>query len=56
MSYTTIIIIAVVGIVLGYQLAKRKQCAAGGGTKQSKEKEGNKQKILDYLYENGKIP
>ena len=55
MSNLTLIIIAVVGIVLGYWLAKRKQCAVGGGTKRSKEKEENKQKILDYLYENGRV-
>ena len=46
MSNITLIIIAIVGIVLGYYLAKRKQCAVGGGTKQSKEKQENKQKIL----------
>jgi predicted HTH transcriptional regulator len=55
MSYTTIIIIAIVGIMLGYQLAKRKQGAMGVSSKQSKEKEENKQKILDYLYTNERI-
>jgi|GEM_PF-526524 hypothetical protein len=42
MSNITIIIIAVVGIVLGYLLAKRKQGAIGVASKQSKEKEKSK--------------
>ncbi|MBL7045397.1 MAG: winged helix-turn-helix domain-containing protein [Parcubacteria group bacterium] len=55
MSNLTLIIIAVVGISLGYYLANRSKGVVGVSSKRSKEKQENKQKILDYLYENGRV-
>jgi len=52
MNYTTIII-AIVGIILGYLLARRRKEGLIFG--QAKRKQENKQKILDFLQENGKI-
>jgi Fic family protein len=53
MNYTTIIIIAIIGIVIGYLLALRRKEGLIFG--QAKRKQENKQKILDFLQENGKI-
>jgi len=53
MNYITIIIIAIVGIVIGYLLARRQKEGLIFG--QAKRKQENKQKILDFLQENGKI-
>jgi predicted HTH transcriptional regulator len=53
MNYTTIIIIAVIGIIIGYLLARRQKEGLIFG--QAKRKQENKQKILDFLQENRKI-
>jgi len=53
MNYITIIIIAIVGIVIGCLLAQRRKEGLIFG--QVKRKQENKQKILDFLQENGKI-
>jgi predicted HTH transcriptional regulator len=53
MNYLTIIIIAIVGIIIGYLLARRRKEGLIFG--QMKRKQENKQKILDFLQTNGKI-
>lgn len=53
MNYTTIIIIAVVGITIGYLLARRRKENLIFG--QAKRKQENKQKILEYFQTNEKI-
>ncbi|MBT4732895.1 DUF977 family protein [Candidatus Woesearchaeota archaeon] len=53
MNYITLIIIAVVGIVIGYLLARRRKEGLIFG--QAKRKQENKQKILDFLRESRKI-
>lgn len=53
MNYLILIIVAIAGIVLGTYFARRKNDSLL--TKQSKKKKGNKQKILDFLRENGRI-
>jgi Fic family protein len=53
MSYLILIIVAVAGIVLGAYFARRKN--GGLIAEQGKKKTENKQKILDFLRENGRI-
>jgi predicted HTH transcriptional regulator len=53
MSYTTIIIIAIVGIIIGYLLARRRKESLIFG--QVKRKRENKQKILDFLQQNKRV-
>ena len=64
MNYTTIIIIAFVGIGLGYWLARRKRAGEVGEVElnlpagkagQREVKEENKQKVLEYLQTNDKM-
>ncbi len=52
MSYVTLIFVAALGFVLGIYFARR-----GGGviTEQMRKKAENKEKILVFLRENGKI-
>ena len=53
MNYITIIIIVIVGIVVGYLLARRRKESLIFG--QAKRKQENKQKILDFLRTNDKV-
>ena len=53
MDYLTIIIIVIVGIIIGYLLARRRKESLIFG--QAKRKQENKQKILDFLQKNEKI-
>jgi len=66
MNPITIIIIAIVGIIIGYLLARQNFLNENLGGRARRRKEGlifgqakrkqeNKQKILDFLQENGKI-
>ncbi len=52
MNYLTLIIVAVVGIGLGYYFA---QGSGGLLAKQAKKKVENKKKILEFLRENEKV-
>lgn len=54
MNYLVLIIVAVVGIALGMYIARRK-ANAGFITKQVEQKAENKQKILMFVQEHGKI-
>ena len=54
MNYPTIILIAILGIILGYYLAKRKSCISNKGvskinTQKQYKKEESKKKILELL-------
>jgi Fic family protein len=53
MNYLTLIIVAIVGIALGAYFARRKN--SGLIAEQRKKKAENKQKILDFLQEKGRI-
>lgn len=53
MNYLTLIIVAVAGIALGVYFARCKN--SGLIAEQGKKKTENKQKILDFLRENGRI-
>jgi predicted HTH transcriptional regulator len=53
MNYTTIIIIAIVGIIIGYLLVRRRKESLIFG--QAKRKQKNKQKILEYFQTNDKV-
>jgi len=53
MNYITLIIIAVAGIALGAYFARHK--SSGLIAEQGEKKTENKQKILDFLQENGRI-
>ena len=55
MNLITIIIIAVIGIVIGYWLARQRRASGGLIFGQAKRKQENKQKILDFLRENRRI-
>lgn len=54
MNYFVLIIVAVAGIALGMYLARRK-ANAGFIAKQMEQKAENKQKILAFVQEHGKI-
>lgn len=54
MNYLVLIVIALVGIALGMYLA-RQNANAGFIAKQMEQKAENKQKILTFLQEHGKI-
>lgn len=54
MNYAILIIVAVVGIALGMYIARRK-ANAGFIAKQMQQKTENKQKILTFVQEHGKI-
>lgn len=54
MNYTILIIVALVGIALGMYIARRNS-NAGFIAKQMEQKTVNKQKILTFVQENGKI-
>ena len=54
MNYVVLIIIALVGIALGMYLARR-NANAGYIAKQMEQKVKNKQKILTFVQEQGKI-
>lgn len=54
MDYVILIIVAVVGIALGMYIARRK-ANDGFIAKQMKQKTENKQKILAFVQEHGKI-
>lgn len=55
MHYTTIIIIAIVGIVIGYWLARQRRASGGLIFGQAKRKQENKQEILEYFQTNEKV-
>lgn len=54
MNYIILIIVAVAGIALGMYIARRK-ANVGFITKQMEQKTENKQKILTFVQEHGKI-
>ena len=54
MSYLVLIIVAVIGIALGMYIARRK-ANAGFIAKQVEQKAENKEKILAFVQEHGKI-
>ena len=54
MNYFVLIIVAIVGIALGMYIARRKT-NAGFIAKQMEQKVENKQKILAFVQEHGKI-
>jgi len=54
MNYITLIIVAIVGIALGMYIARR-NANAGFIAKQMEQKSQNKQKILAFVQEHGKI-
>ncbi len=54
MNYFVLIIVAIVGIALGMYIARRKS-NVGFIAKQMEQKAGNKQKILAFVQEHGKI-
>lgn len=54
MNYFVLIIVAVVGIALGMYIARRK-ANTGFIAKQMEQKSENKQKILAFVQEHGKI-
>jgi DeoR/GlpR family transcriptional regulator of sugar metabolism len=54
MNYFALIIVAVVGIALGMYIARR-NATAGFIAQQMAQKAENKQKILEFLQQNGKI-
>lgn len=54
MTYAILIIVALAGIALGMYLARRKT-DAGFIAKQMEQKSENKQKILAFVQEHGKI-
>lgn len=54
MNYLVLIIVALAGIVLGIYLARRGR-SAGSIAEQSATKAENKQKILTFVHERGKI-
>ena len=54
MSYLVLIIVAVIGIALGMYIARRK-ANAGFIAKQVEQKAENKEKILSFVQEHGKI-
>ena len=53
MNYIIIIIIAIAGIALGAYFARKRN--SGLIPEQNRKKQENKQKILDFLRENGKV-
>ena len=55
MNYTTIIIIAVVGIVIGYLLARRRRASVDFIPEQSRKKQENINKVLKFVQQNEKI-
>ena len=54
MNYFVLIIVGIVGIALGMYIARRK-ANAGFIAKQMEQKSANKQKILTFVQEHGKI-
>ncbi len=54
MNYVVLIIVAIVGIALGMYIARR-NATAGFIGKQMEQKTENKQKILAFVQEHGKI-
>ena len=54
MNYPILIIVAIVGIALGMYIARRK-ANAGFIAKQIEQKSQNKQKIITFVQEHGKI-
>lgn len=54
MSYSILIIVAIAGIALGMYIARR-NANAGFIAKQMEQKAENKQKILTFVQEHGKI-
>ena len=54
MNYIILIIVAVVGIALGAYFTSRKS-VGGLISEQAKRKEENKERILEFLHENGKV-
>ncbi len=54
MNYVILIIVAIVGIALGMYIARQK-ANAGFIAKQMEQKAENKQKILAFVQEHGKI-
>jgi predicted HTH transcriptional regulator len=54
MNYIVLIIVALAGIALGMYIARRK-ASAGFIAKQMEQKAANKEKILAFMQEHGKI-
>lgn len=54
MNYFVLIVVAVAGVALGMYIARR-NATAGFITKQIEQKADNKQKILAFVQEHGKI-
>lgn len=54
MNYTVLLIVAIAGIALGMYIARQK-ANAGFIAKQMEQKTENKQKILAFVQEHGKI-
>jgi len=54
MNYFVLIIVAIIGIALGMFIARRK-ANDGFIARQMEQKSENKQKILEFLQQNGKI-
>ncbi|HJN62906.1 MAG: DUF977 family protein [Candidatus Pacebacteria bacterium] len=52
MNYITIIFIAIIGIILGYSLAKRNNTPI---SEQSKKKQENKDKVFAFVQKNREI-